>query len=68
MPLGENILELPIIKNKLSVDASLRTSYYNFYESPTIKELTRKVFQSTKIEDDETENTNFDFLMLYLLQ
>ncbi len=52
-------LEIPILKNKLSLQTSARSSYTNIYESVTFNKLADKVFQSTKIS--ETENTNNDF-------
>ncbi|MCF6349897.1 MAG: TonB-dependent receptor [Flavobacteriaceae bacterium] len=53
---------VPIVTDKLSVQASIRRSYADIYESFTFNRLSDKVFQNTKIED--AENTNNDFLFL----
>ena len=56
------LLEIPLIKNKLSIQGALRRSYAELYQTHTIDQLAKKVFQSTKIKAvDNAENT-FDFL------
>lgn len=56
------LIELPIIKNKLSVIASLRSSYTQFYQSYTFDKLVNKVYQNTKIANEEHPNKGFHFL------
>ncbi len=45
-------LELPIIKNKLSIQASFRRSYEDLFETNTFKKYEQKAFQHTKIDDE----------------
>ena len=59
---GDVYFEAPIIKNKVSVQASLRKSYTEVYQSPTFDKLADKVFQSTKIDDIQNTNSDFSFL------
>jgi len=59
---GDVYFEAPIIKNKLSVQASLRKSYTKMYQSPTFRKLADKVFQNTKIEDVQNTDNDFSFL------
>jgi len=59
---GDVYFEAPIIKNKVSVQASLRKSYTEVYQSPTFDKLADKVFQSTKIDDIQNANNDFSFL------
>ncbi len=56
------LLEVPIIKDKLSIQGALRRSYTELYQSYTIDQLTKKVFQSTKIETIDNANNAFDFM------
>tara|TARA_B100000809_G_scaffold265364_2_gene323982 strand:+ start:527 stop:2836 length:2310 start_codon:yes stop_codon:yes gene_type:complete len=55
-------LETPIIKDKLSIQASLRRSYTELYQSITFNEIADKVFQDTKIIN--IQNTNNDFFFI----
>ncbi len=54
---------IPIIKDKLSVQLSGRRSYTDFLRTFTYNQLSKKVFQNTKIEEgeelDEGENDFF---------
>ncbi|WP_299365752.1 TonB-dependent receptor [Winogradskyella sp.] len=59
---ADAILELPIIKDKLSVQASLRHSYINQLETFTFDQLADKVFESTKISQNESGDNDFSFL------
>ncbi len=45
-------LELPILKNKLSIQASFRRSYEDVYETETFKKYEQKAFQHTKIDGE----------------
>ncbi|GAB5400173.1 MAG: TonB-dependent receptor [Aureisphaera sp.] len=55
-------LTLPLLKNKLDVQAGVRRSYDELYESFTFDRMARKVFESTKITN--ADNTNNDFFFL----
>lgn len=55
-------VEFPIIKDKLAVQASVRSSYTNVYQSVTFNRLADKVFESTKIKTGDNPNNSFDFL------
>jgi hypothetical protein len=59
---ADAFIEVPIIKDKLSVETSVRRSYTELYESFTFDKLAEKVFQNTKIVD--TDNTNNDFYFM----
>jgi len=59
---GDVYFEAPIIKDKLSVQASIRKSYTEIYQSPTFEKLAGKVFQNTKIDDIQNTNNDFSFL------
>ena len=52
----------PVIKERLSVQASVRRSYNEIYQSFTFDALADKVFQSTKIDNAENATNNFFFL------
>lgn len=54
-------LEIPIIKDKLSILTSFRRSYEDFYETKTFKKLEEKVFQSTSILDNLISKEKFFF-------
>ncbi|NQX85316.1 MAG: TonB-dependent receptor [Flavobacteriaceae bacterium] len=56
------VLELPIIKEKLSAQASLRRSYTNFYKSYTFDKMAKKVFEGTQLETTQKNNNDFTFL------
>jgi hypothetical protein len=55
------LVEVPIIKNKLNILASARSSYTNIFETPTFNQLANKVFESTKIDQNENGNNNFSY-------
>ncbi|TBV26059.1 hypothetical protein DMZ43_09140 [Meridianimaribacter sp. CL38] len=59
---ADAFLEMPLIENKLAVQASIRSSYTNLYQSYTFDQLAKKVFESTKISDVENSNNDFSFL------
>ncbi|WP_426429785.1 TonB-dependent receptor domain-containing protein [Winogradskyella sp. HB-48] len=56
------ILELPIIDKKLSIQTSLRRSYTELLETFTFNQLADKVFESTKISQDNSGDNDFSFL------
>jgi len=58
---GDAILELPIIKDKLSIQASLRHSYTNILETFTFNQLADKVFENTKISQNDSGDNDFSF-------
>lgn len=55
-------IDVPIIKEKLGVQASVRSSYTDIYQSYTFDRLADKVFESTKIKNGDNPNNDFDFL------
>jgi hypothetical protein len=59
---GDAYIEVPIIKDKLAIQASVRSSYTNTYQSYTFEKLADKVFESTKIKNGDNPNNSFDFL------
>ncbi|MFD2916001.1 TonB-dependent receptor domain-containing protein [Psychroserpens luteus] len=59
---GDAYIEAPIIKDKLAVQASVRSSYTNTYQSFTFDKLADKVFENTKIRRGDNPNNSFDFL------
>jgi len=52
----------PIIKDKFGIQASIRSSYTNLYQSVTFDRLAEKVFESTKIQNGDNPNNEFSFL------
>jgi hypothetical protein len=59
---GDALLEVPIIKDKLNIQASLRRSYVDALETFTFNQLADKVFESTKINNSDDGNNEFSFL------
>jgi len=59
---GDAFIETPIINNTLGIQASIRSSYTNTYQSYTFNRLADKVFESTKIENGDNPNNDFSFL------
>ncbi|MEY8848421.1 TonB-dependent receptor [Psychroserpens sp. XS_ASV72] len=55
-------VESPIIKEKLGVQASVRSSYTNIYQTYTFDQLADKVFRSTKIQERSNSDNDFSFL------
>jgi len=55
-------VDTPIIKEKLGIQASVRSSYTNLYQSYTFDQLAEKVFESTKIENRDGSDNDFSFL------
>lgn len=55
-------VDAPVIKDKLGIQASIRSSYTNFYQSVTFDRLADKVFESTKIENGDNPDNDFSFL------
>ncbi|MBR9846028.1 MAG: TonB-dependent receptor [Algicola sp.] len=55
-------LDTPIIKEKLGIQASVRSSYTNLYQSVTFNRLADKVFESTKIVNGDNPSNDFRFL------
>lgn len=54
--------DAPLIKDKLGIQASVRSSYTNVYQSVTFNRFADKVFESTKIENGDNPNNDFSFL------
>ncbi|MDC8004784.1 DUF4974 domain-containing protein [Aureisphaera galaxeae] len=59
---ADAFLDLPIVKGKLDIQAGIRRSYDEVFESFTFVRMADKVFESTKITN--AENTNNDFFFL----
>ncbi len=59
---GDALIEVPIIKDKLNIQGSLRRSYTDVFETFTFNQLADKVFESTKIKNSENENNEFSFV------
>ena len=55
-------IEAPIVKDKLSIQASLRRSYTELYQSITFTKIADKVFQDTKITNAQNINNDFFFI------
>jgi len=58
---ADAFLELPIIKDKLSAQASFRKSYTNIYQTYTFDQIAEKVYQGSKIEASQKDNNDFSF-------
>ena len=63
-------VDVPLIKNKLSILLSGRNTLSNLFDSPTLGSYSQRVFQATKIEDgqaaeDEEENVTIDQSLNY---
>ncbi len=54
--------EVPLVANKLGVQASVRSSYTDIYQTYTFDQLADKVFESTKIRNGDNPNNDFNFL------
>ena len=52
---GHLFLDLPLVKNRLSLLFSGRQSLANLFERPTLSNFTQKVFQATRIEEGKKE-------------
>ena len=55
------LLKLPLIKNKLSLSLSARTSYRNLWKSPTLDAYENKVLYHTNVVDNDTRLDEFSF-------
>lgn len=64
---GSNLLhadifaKIPLIKNKLSITLSGRRSFTDFWESPTYRQLSKRIFQNTRIEAANEAADDFFF-------
>lgn len=58
----DGLLDIPVIKDKLSVVASVRRSYEETLHTITLEQLAKKTFQSTKISDVDVNDNEFSFL------
>jgi len=59
---ADAFFDAPILKDKLGIQASVRSSYTNLYQSVTFDRLADKVFESTKIENGDNPDNDFNFL------
>ena len=55
-------VKIPVIEDRLDVQASVRRSYNEIYQSFTFDALADKVFQTTKIDNSENSANEFFFL------
>lgn len=56
------VIEAPIIKNKLSIQSSIRRAYTDIIQTPTYNKLAKKVFQNTKLSNENNFNNVFYFV------
>ncbi|MGV6829475.1 MAG: TonB-dependent receptor plug domain-containing protein [Flavobacteriales bacterium] len=54
--------ETPVIKDKLSFQGSVRRSFAELFETPTLQSIEEKVFQHTKIIEIDHATKKFNFL------
>ena len=59
---GDALIEVPIIKDKLNIQGSLRRSYTDVLETFAFNQFADKVFESTKIKNYENGNNEFSFV------
>ncbi len=59
---ADAVLNIPILKDKLSLQTSLRRSYTDVFETYTFGQLADKVFENTKINENEEGSNDFSFL------
>jgi len=61
---ADAFIKTPIIKNKLSLTASIRRSYSDVINTITFKKMSNKVFQNTKIDgvSNQLNNNTFEEL------
>ncbi|MFT4698744.1 MAG: hypothetical protein ACI9SJ_001901 [Flavobacteriaceae bacterium] len=59
---ADGYVHIPVLKNKLSIQASIRRSYTEWYESFTFQNYAEKVFQTTKIEHENDSYNDFYFI------
>ena len=54
---ADAVIKIPLIKDYMSLQISGRRSYTDYFESYTYKKLADRVFQNTKITENEALNT-----------
>ncbi len=61
---ADAFIKAPIVKDKLSLTASVRRSYSDVLSTITFKKMSNKVFQNTKVEgvSNQLENSDFEEL------
>jgi hypothetical protein len=59
---SDALIEIPIIEDKMNIQASLRRSYVDVLETFTFSQLADKVFESTKISNSDNGTNDFSFL------
>ncbi len=55
-------VDIPVVKDKLDIQAGVRRSYDELFQSLTFERTADKVFESTKITNAENTNNEFYFL------
>ncbi|MEQ8471957.1 MAG: TonB-dependent receptor plug domain-containing protein [Marinoscillum sp.] len=58
---GDAFVSVPVIKDKLSMTLSGRRSYTDWLETPTYNQYSKRVFQNTKIGENENAENRNDF-------
>ena len=58
---ADAFIKAPIVKNKLSLTASVRRSYSDVLNTITFKKMSNKVFQNTKVDGVSLQLGNSDF-------
>lgn len=62
---SDAFLEIPLIKNKLSLQTSFRRSYEDLIETKTFKKYEDKAFQNTKILEEKFHFKDFNIKLNY---
>ncbi|MEM6515894.1 MAG: TonB-dependent receptor [Bacteroidota bacterium] len=55
------LVEVPLVDDKLNVQAALRRSYTDVLETFTFQQLSNKVFENTKISQEDEGSNDFSF-------
>ena len=61
---GDAFAKIPLFKQKAALILSFRRSFTDLWQTPTFKQMSKKVFQGTKIEDSQEEAEDDDNLDL----
>lgn len=64
---ADAFIVIPIIKNKLSIQGSIRRSYEDIFETKTFKQYEDKAFQHTKIDEEFFYFKDFNLKINYQL-
>ena len=53
---SDGFISIPVVQDKLSIQLSARRSYTDALQTPTYKQMSKRVFQNTKIGDESTSS------------